>query len=132
MLSKSQYNELCEKIFGLSLNIRFIGIITKMGTMIAGGMRKDLQSIEGKNDSAKLYLQFALRSELRKDFDSAFGKAIYSIIEREKIKFASFPLADYNHILIISIEKRENDIFQILQNVLDIIRSYTPVHSLPS
>jgi hypothetical protein len=125
MLSESQYNELCEKIFGLSLNIRFIGIITKMGTMIAGGMRKDLQSIEDKNDSAKLYLQFALRSELRKDFDNAFGKAIYSIIEREKIKFASFPLADYNHILIISIEKRENDIFQILQNVLDIISKYS-------
>jgi hypothetical protein len=125
MLSESQYNELCEKIFGLSLNIRFIGIITKMGTMIAGGMRKDLQSIEGKNDSAKLYLQFALRSELRKDFDSAFGKAIYSIIEREKIKFASFPLADYDHVLIISLEKKENEHFRIIQDVLNIIGKYS-------
>jgi len=125
MLSKSQYNELCEKIFGLSLNIRFIGIITKMGTMIAGGMRKDLQSIEGKNDSARLYLQFALRSELRKDFDSAFGKAIYSIIEREKIKFASFPLADYDHVLIISLEKKENEHFRIIQDVLNIIDKYS-------
>jgi hypothetical protein len=125
MLSESQYNELCEKIFGLSLNIRFIGIITKMGTMIAGGMRKDLQSIEDKNDSAKLYLQFALRSELRKDFDSAFGKAIYSIIEREKIKFASFPLADYDHVLIISLEKKENEHFRIIQDVLNIIGKYS-------
>lgn len=125
MLSESQYNELCEKIFGLSLNIRFIGIITKMGTMIAGGMRKDLQSIEDKNDSARLYLQFALRSELRKDFDSAFGKAIYSIIEREKIKFASFPLADYDHVLIISLEKKENEHFRIIQDVLNIIGKYS-------
>lgn len=125
MLSESQYNELCEKIFGLSLNIRFIGIITKMGTMIAGGMRKDLQSLEDKNDSAKLYLQFALRSELRKDFDSAFGKAIYSIIEREKIKFASFPLADYDHVLIISLEKKENEHFRIIQDVLNIIGKYS-------
>jgi hypothetical protein len=125
MLSESQYNELCEKIFGLSLNIRFIGIITKMGTMIAGGMRKDLQSIEDKNDSAKLYLQFALRSELRKDFDNAFGKAIYSIIEREKIKFASFPLADYDHVLIISLEKKEIEHFRIIQDVLNIIGKYS-------
>lgn len=125
MLSESQYNELCEKIFGLSLNIRFIGIITKMGTMIAGGMRKDLQSIEGKNDSAKLYLQFALRSELRKDFDRAFGRTIYSIIEREKIKFASFPLADYDHVLIISLEKKENEHFRIIQDVLNIIGKYS-------
>lgn len=124
MLSESQYNELCEKIFSLSPNIRFIGIITNMGTLIAGGMRKDLQSIEGKNDSAKLYLQFALRSELRKDFDRAFGRAIYSIIEREKIKFASFPLADYDHVLIISLEKKENEHFRIIQDVLNIIHKY--------
>lgn len=126
MLTESQYKELCEKIFGLSPNIRFIGIITKMGTMIAGGMRKDIQSIEGKNDSAKLYLQFALRSELRKDFDSAFGRAIYSIIEREKIKFASFPLADYDHLLMISLEKKENEHFRIIQDVLNIIHKYFP------
>ena len=126
MLTESQYKELCEKIFGLSPNIRFIGIITKMGTMIAGGMRKDIQSIEGKNDSAKLYLQFALRSELRKDFDSAFGRAIYSIIEREKIKFASFPLADYDHLLMISLEKKENEHLRIIQDVLNIIHKYFP------
>jgi len=96
-----------------------------MGTMIAGGMRKDLQSIEDKNDSAKLYLQFALRSELRKDFDGAFGKAIYSIIEREKIKFASFPLADYDHVLIISLEKKEIEHFRIIQDVLNIIGKYS-------
>jgi hypothetical protein len=125
MLSDSRYSELCEKIFGLSPNIRFAGVITKMGTIVAGGMHNDLQSMEDKNDSYKLYLQFALRNELRKDFDSVFGRAIYSIIEREKIKFASFPLADYNHILMISFEKKEKDHFRIIQNVLNIIHEYS-------
>lgn len=39
--------------------------------------------------------------QVNHDFDSALGRANYSIIEREKIKFASFPLAGYNYILII-------------------------------
>jgi hypothetical protein len=61
-----------------------------MGRLIAGGMRKGIISME--RDSEKLYLEFALRSEMRKDFDAEFGKTIFSFSEREKIKLASFPL----------------------------------------
>jgi hypothetical protein len=55
-------------------------------------MRGHLESMEDKDNSSKLYVQFALISEMRKDFDNTFGKAIYSFTEREKIKLASFPL----------------------------------------
>jgi hypothetical protein len=60
-----------------------LGIITKMGRLVAGGMRPDLGSLEDKEGSSKLYVQFALMSEMRKDFDDIFGKAIYSFTERE-------------------------------------------------
>lgn len=93
-----------------------------MGRLVAGGMKPNLESLEDKNDSSKLYVQFALMSEMRKDFDGTFGKAIYSFTEREKIKLASFPLDD-NHILRVSIEKEENDHAQIIQSILDIIRA---------
>jgi hypothetical protein len=43
---------------------------------------------------------------MRKDFNSEFGKTIYSFSERERIKFAVFPLDD-NHILMTSLEKKE-------------------------
>lgn len=69
-----------------------------MGRLVTGGMRQDVESMEDKNNSSRLYVQFALRTEMRKDFDSVFGKAIYSFTEREKIKLVSFPLDD-NHIL---------------------------------
>lgn len=105
----------------LSPNIRFAGVITKMGRLVTGGMRQDLKSMEDKYDSSKLYVQFALISEIRKDFDSTFGKAIYSFTEREKIKLASFPLND-DHILRISIKKEEKNHIQIIQNILDTIQ----------
>jgi hypothetical protein len=91
-----------------------------MGSLIAGGMRDGLQSMEDENDSLKLYVQFALRSQIGKDYDSAFGKAIYSFTVREKIKLASFPL-DENHILRVSIMKEEKNHTQIIQEVLDTI-----------
>ena len=125
-MSAERLQELCEKIYSINQHIRFAGIITKMGRLVAGGMRPDIESLEDKEDSSKLYVQFALMTEMRKDFDDIFGKAIYSFTEREKIKLASFPLDD-NHILRVSIEKKEKDHGRIIQSILDIIG--TPILS---
>ena len=103
-MSDVMLQELCERIYSINQHIRFAGVITKMGRLVAGGMRPDIESLEGNEDSSKLYVQFALMTEMRKDFDDIFGKAIYSFTEREKIKLGSFPLDD-NHILRVSIEK---------------------------
>lgn len=124
-MSDKWLQELCKNIYLINQNIRFAGIITKMGRLVAGGMRPELVSLEDKDDSSKLYVQFALMTEMRKDFDDIFGKAIYSFTEREKIKLASFPLDD-NHILRVSIEKKEKDHLQIIQSIIDIIRDISP------
>ena len=121
-MSDVRLQELCEKIYSINQHIRFAGVITKMGRLVAGGMRSDMESLEDKEDSSKLYVQFALMTEMRKDFDEIFGKAIYSFTEREKIKLASFPLDD-NHILRVSIEKKEKDHARIIQSILNIIET---------
>ena len=112
---------LCDNVFSVSPSIRFAGVINKMGRLIAGGMRHGLESLENKDDSLKLFVQFALRSRLRKDYDYVFGKSIYNFTEREKIKLASFPLDD-NLILRISIVKEEKNHAQIIQKILNAIQ----------
>lgn len=109
---------LCHNIFALSPNIRFVGVINGMGDLVAGGMRKGVQSMEDKESSPKLYLEFALRSEMRKDQDAEFGKTIYSFSEREKIKFAVFPLLQ-SHLLMVSIEKKETNHNGLIENILN-------------
>jgi hypothetical protein len=114
-----QFQKLCENIFALSAGIRFVGVIDRMGRLIAGGMRKGVTSME--QNSEKLYLEFALRSEMRKDFDAEFGKTIFSFSEREKIKLASFPL-DGGYILSISMERKEPH-SEIIEETLRIINN---------
>jgi hypothetical protein len=120
----STYNnklqKLCDVIFALNPNIRFAGVVNNMGTLVAGGMRQSIKSMEDKGDSSKLYLESAIRSEMRKDFDKEFGKTIYSFSEREKIKIASFPLHNDN-LLRVSIEKQEQSHEKIIENILKII-----------
>jgi len=118
-----QFQKLCDNIFALSPNIRFVGVINRMGKLVAGGMRQGLESLEDKEHSSRLFLEFALRSEMRKDFDSEFGKTIYSFSERERIKLASFPLN--NHILRVSMEKQEQHSL-LIENILKKIMSFKP------
>jgi hypothetical protein len=113
------FQKLCESIFALSSGLRFVGVIDRMGRLVAGGMRKGVRSLE--LDSEKLYLEFALRSEMRKDFDAEFGKTIFSFTEREKLKLASFPL-NGNYILRVSMERKEPH-SEIIEKTLKIINN---------
>jgi hypothetical protein len=115
------FQRLCDSIFTISPNLRFVGIIDKMGRLVAGGMREDVQSMERRENSSELYLEFALRTDMRKDFDAEFGKTIYNYSEREKIKLASFPLND--HLLRVSIEKKEPYHMKIIDNIINIIKN---------
>jgi hypothetical protein len=101
MTPNAQFQKICESILEFHSGIRFAGIIDKMGKLVAGGMREGLRSME--HDSAELYLEFALRSEMRKDFDKEFGKTVYSYSVRENVKLASFPLWQ-SHVLRVSME----------------------------
>jgi hypothetical protein len=114
------FEKLCNDIFALSSTIRSAVVIDKIGKLVAGGMRQGIRSMEDKDDSQKLYVEFALRSVMREEFDKEFGKTIYSFSEREKIKLASFPLNDH-HILRVSIEKEESHHKEIIDNIIKII-----------
>ena len=114
------FEKLCNDIFALSSTIRSAVVIDKTGKLVAGGMRQGIKSMEDKEDSQKLYVEFALRSVMRQEFDKEFGRTIYSFSEREKIKLASFPLDDH-HILRVSIEKEESHHSEIIDNIKKII-----------
>jgi hypothetical protein len=121
-----KFGKLCNDIFALSSTIRSAVVIDKIGKLVAGGMREGIKSMEDKEDSQKLYVEFALRSVMREEFDEEFGKTIYSFSEREKIKLASFPL-DNHHILRVSIKKEEDHSNEIIDNILKIIgKNITP------
>ena len=117
--NERHFRKLCESIFALSSGLRFVGVIDRMGRLVAGGMRKGVRSLE--LDSEKLYLEFALRSEMRKDFDAEFGKTIFSFTEREKLKLASFPLSG-SYILRVSMERQEPH-SEIIEKTLKIINN---------
>jgi hypothetical protein len=117
-LPETDFDKLCDRIFAADRGIRFAGVIDKMGTLVAGGMRKGVKPLEPREDRRKLYIEYALRSAMRSDFDQEYGRVVYTMSEREKIKIASFAYGD--HLILISIEKNA-DHSRIISKVLKLI-----------
>jgi hypothetical protein len=120
------FEKICNDVITLSQNIRSASVIDKMGKLIAGGMRQGVKSMESTVDSQKLYVEFALRSMMREEFDEEFGRTIYSFSVREKVMLASFPL-DNHHILRVSIQKDEVRYYEIIESILKIIANINAV-----
>lgn len=126
MVENHELVKLCNDIIALGPTIRSALIINKMGKMLAGGMREGVKSMEDKTDSQQLYVEYALRSIMREEFDEEFGKTIYTFSEREKIKLASFPLEE-KYILRVSIEKEESHHYELIENILKLSRMVTSI-----
>jgi len=100
-----KYQKQCEKILS-EPEIRFAGIISEMGKLIAGGFRKGVVPLEDDSERQTLYMELALRVATRKEFDSSMGRVKYSASRREKVVMMSFPLK--NCILMVSAEFNVN------------------------
>jgi hypothetical protein len=79
------YQRLCEQIFALHDDIRYAAIVDDSGLLIAGGMRKGIDSIVDQNNEELYLAQTALRKSMRQRFDATMGKSRFAYVEREKI-----------------------------------------------
>lgn len=113
---------LCNSIFDVDENIRFVGMIDEMGKLIVGDMKKDTPSLEKNDGSIRLYLGYAINNILRRDFDNVFGKVIYTFSEREKIKLLTIPLGE--NLLLVSFDKLA-DHTELINKILGVIKKMT-------
>jgi len=86
--------------------IRFAGLISPMGHLVAGGMKKGLKSLEDDADMRKLYMELILRVSTRQEFDQSLGVVAYSASIREKAVIMSFPIG--NNVLLVSADANVN------------------------
>ena len=86
-MPQTNSDDLCLRFLNLSGEIRFAGVIDRMGGLIAGGMKEGIESLENDEESIKLYLGYAFNNAVRQDFDPTFGKVLYTLSERESLNW---------------------------------------------
>jgi len=112
--------DLCKHILELDKTIRFVGIASIEGKLIAQEYRVGLESLLTKEESELSVMQSIIRMGTRKVLEEKVGKTIYAFALYEKVKRATIPLGDAN-ILMVSFDIEANHESIILNKILPYI-----------
>jgi hypothetical protein len=121
----SIFEEFCQLILGVDESIRFVGIATLTGAILAMKYRADLIPLLTQEETASSVKYSIWRVESRRVLEEKIGKTLYVIATYEKVKRATIPMGQEGQsILIISFDL-ESDAESIIRNkILTIIKPY--------
>lgn len=80
--------------------VRFAGIVNKMGNLIAGGFKDGINPFETDEKCRMMYMQMTLELSMRREFNSSLGVVNYIASKRENALMISVPIND--NLLLIS------------------------------
>jgi hypothetical protein len=119
-ISNSIKMKICEEIFTLDGNIRFVGLVNKEGEVIEGGFRKGVEPLLNQNEEQDMYLQSLSNISFFQSFSEKFGPVDYLVIRQERITMMTFPFNE--EILCISTSSK-SDLDKIRDEIVKRLKS---------
>ena len=80
--------------------IRFAGVINKMGNLVAGGFKEGVKPFQNDAKQRMLYMQMVLEISMRREFDQDLGNVNYTASRRDKALMITVPI--YDKIVLVS------------------------------
>jgi hypothetical protein len=107
---------LCNRILESDKSIRFVGISNKMGNQIISRYRSGLTLLLSPKEIEMYAIQTLLRMNTRKDYESKFGKPIYSFTLYQKLKRVTISLENEDYPVLLASFDLEADHDNIIVN----------------
>ena len=124
------FEEFCQLILGVDESIRFVGIATLTGAILATRYRGNLIPLLTQEETASSVKNSIWRMASRRSLEEKLGKTLYVVATYEKIKRATIPIVqDGKSILIISFESGSDAESIIRNKILTIIKPYGAINS---
>jgi hypothetical protein len=121
----SIFEEFCQLMLSLDESIRFVGIATITGAILAMKYRANLIPLLTQEETASSIKYSVWRVESRRVLEQKLGKTLYVIATYEKVKRATIPVGQKGQsILIISFDKESDAESIIRDKILTIIKPY--------
>ncbi|HEX2169064.1 MAG TPA: hypothetical protein VHF65_02075 [Nitrososphaera sp.] len=119
------FEEFCQLILSVDESIRFVGIATLTGAILAIKYRANLIPLLTQEETASSIKHSIWRMDSRRDLEEKLGKTLYVIATYEKLKRATIPVGqDGKSILIISFDNGCDAESIIRNKILTIIKPY--------
>ena len=115
--SKTQLEAFCRGILQTDGAIRFAGLTTAMGSLLASAYRPGLVPILSPEETARYAVSTAMRAATRDDFESKLGQAAYVLARYPKLVRATITIGhqEKKHLLMLSFDP-DSDFIDVLES----------------
>ena len=114
------YAKICDSVFSVDPKVRFAGVISEQGRLIAGGMKSDIEPLESEKDDEMIFMELALRVKMRKEFDKQLGQVNFAMASRERALAISVLI---NNDILYVVSEPDTDYGTLPKKILEIIQS---------
>ena len=111
---------ICEKIVEMNPSIRFVGIISDKGRLLAGRKKEGIEFHVNEKDHEMLFMGLALKERMRRDYDEQLGPVDYTVSHRARCVIMGFPIGE--NTLYVSGEK-DLDLAKVASRILEISKA---------
>ncbi|MDH3277711.1 MAG: hypothetical protein OEL77_04085 [Nitrosopumilus sp.] len=123
-MDKIVYTKICNDITSISPYIRFVGVISEMGALIAYKRRDELDPLLDTENTKYQFSHIAIKTDLESFFDKNLGEIEFVWEERKKVQIISFAIGKLR--IWISIDKKviRSEMLRIIDSCLPIVKKY--------
>ncbi|MDX1441249.1 MAG: hypothetical protein R3237_02175 [Nitrosopumilaceae archaeon] len=124
-MDKADYKVICDNIAGISPYIRFVGVISEQGKLIAYKRREDIDPLLDAKSTKYQFSHIAIKTDLESFFDENLGEVQFVWEERKKVQIISFAVGKLR--IWISIDKKviRSEILRIIDSCLPLVKKYS-------
>ncbi len=124
-MTNEDYEKICGAISAISPYIRFVGVVSESGELLANKRRHDLEPLLDAKDTQYQFSHIAIKTDLEGFFDKNLGEVEFVWEERKKVQTISFAIKKLR--VWISIDKKvlRTEMLRIIDSCLPIVK----VHS---
>ncbi len=124
-MTNEDFERICNAISAISPFIRFVGVVSEGGELLANKRRHELEPLLNAKDTQYQFSHIAIKTDLEGFFDKNLGEVEFVWEERKKVQTISFAIKKLR--VWISIDKRvlRTEMLRIIDSCLPIVKTHS-------
>ena len=124
-MTNNDFEKICGNIVTISPFIRFVGIISESGELLAYRRRQSMEPLLDAKNTQYQFSHIAIKTDLEGFFDKNLGEIEFVWEERKKVQTISFPIKKLR--VWISIDKKvlRTEMLRIIDSCLPIVKIHS-------
>ena len=124
-MTENENYEIADLISKISPYIRFVGVISKSGQLLASHRREDLEPLLDQKNTQYQFAQIAIKTELEEQFDDQLGETEFIWEERAKVQTIAFSVSGKKIWITIDRNVIRSEILRIIDSCLPVVKRYS-------